>query len=568
MAHSSPISRPSRIGRLLTLLMVTGVALSLTLGGSGALAQKGKKKPAPAEEKKAPAKKDGKSTGPLDGDIVLKEKADAVTLAKTIDKLIDARLKEEKISASPSCTDAEFIRRAYLDLVGIIPTAEAVEQFLASKEADRRSKLIDSLLQNSRHGKFSAELWTKDLLNKESANRRLGETAMFQWLDERFNDNTAWDKLVYDLLTASGPQDKNGAVTFFISNNGPEKLTDKATQHFLGVQLQCAQCHNHPFTDYKQTEYWGMAAFFMQVSVSANPKQAAKNDTTIEVTDNTAGKGKKLKLPMDAKIVAPTFLQGGQPSLGKGEAYRPVLAKWMTSKDNPYFARAAVNKIWFDLFGRGLVNPYDDMHPDNPASHPDLLATLAHQLKQNDFDLKYIYQTICNSKAYQRSSKPTGDNGDDVEFFSHSLVRGLHPQQLYDSLVQVIGAEPTKIEGGPKKGGGKGGAGAPRQKFIDFFTGDDGYKPLEYQSGIPQALLLMNAKQFNSTTKAIALATKAGKTPEGVVEQLFLVAYARRPSAAELQKMTAYVQKQSTPSAGYADVLWALANSSEFALNH
>jgi len=548
---------------------VASIGLALAAGSPDALAQKGKKTPpAKTEDGKTPAKKGTKSASALDGKIVLQDKADAATLAKTIDQLIEARLQKEEVPTSALCTDEEFIRRVYLDLAGVIPTAEAVQQFLSQKDSDRRAKLVDALLADQRYGKFSGELWAKELLNRESVNRRLAETVLFKWLEERFNGNMAWDKLVYELITASGPQDKNGAVTFFIANNAPEKMTDKATQHFLGVQLQCAQCHNHPFTDYKQTEYWGMAAFFMNVTVSANPQQAAKNGTTIEVGEKAAGgKGKKLKLPMEAKIVPPQFLKGEQPTLAKAEAYRPVLAKWMTAKSNPYFARAAVNKVWFHLFGRGLVNPHDDMHPDNPASHPDLLATLAHQFKQNDFDLKYLIRAICATNTYQRSSKPQGDNGDDHELFSHALVRGLHPEQLYDSLVQVIGYEPGKLDAGPKKGA-KGQPTGARDKFINFFTGDDGYKPLEYQSGIPQALLLMNAKQFNATTKTIAQATKLGKSPEGVIEHLYLATLSRRPTAAESQKITAYVQKQANPQTAYGDVLWALLNSSEFGLNH
>jgi hypothetical protein len=574
IAKSATVNRTYfRISHWLSVLAIAGLGLALLQGTSGdALAQKKAKKkpqaePAKTVDTKSPAKTEKKSLGKLDGKILLEAPADYATLAKTIDQPIDHRLAKEEVSTSALCTDEEFIRRVYLDLVGVIPTADSVQNFLAAKEADKRAKLVDELLENPRYGKFFGEMAAKELLNKESNNKRLSEAGLYQWLQERFNGNMHWDKLTYEFITASGSPDQNGAVTFFIANNAPEKMTDKVTRNFLGVRLECAQCHNHPFTEYKQTQYWGMAAFFMNVSMSGNAKQAAKAGNSISVGENP-GKGKKLKLPMEAKIVPPLFLSGGQPDIAKGEAYRPLLAKWLTSKDNPYFARAAVNKTWFHLFGRGLVHPHDDMHPDNPASHPDLLATMAHQFKQSDFDLKYLIRAICASKTYQRSSKPTGNNADDNELFSHALVRGLHPEQLYDSLVQVIGAEPVKLDAGAKKLGLKGQPVGSRQKFINFFAGDDGYKPLEYQAGIPQALLLMNAKQFNPSTKAIAQATAAGATPQAVIEYLYLATVSRRPTAAETQKLTTYVQKQTSAQTAYGDILWALLNSSEFALNH
>lgn len=565
----TPAVKGWRIGRCATVLALAGVALAaIYTGGTDAFAQKAKKK-APVKVE-TPAQTEAKETVAFKfpGKIVLPGKADHRTLAKTIDQLIDAELKEYEVTASPLCTDEEFIRRVYLDLVGVIPTAAVVKDFLDSKEADNRARLVDELLGNPRYGKFQGELWAKQLMNNESVNRRLSEAAMLTWLSERFSANQPWDKLVYDFVTATGPQDKNGAVTFFISNAAPEKMTDLVTQNFMGVQLQCAQCHNHPFTDYKQEEYWGMAAFFLNVSISGNPNQAAKNGTPISVDENTgkAKKGKKLKLPPEAKKVGPSFLQDNtQPKLDKTQPYRPVLAAWMTSRDNPYFARAAANKMWFHFFGRGIVNPHDDMHPDNPPSHADLLATLADQFKQNDFDLKYLVRAICTSKTYQRSSKPAGNNADDQELFSHALVRSLHPEQLYDSLAQVMGTEP-QVNAAQK--GLKRQPANPRQKFIDFFTGDDGYKPLEFQAGIPQALLLMNAKQFSNNNKVINQAIKQAKNPKAVIEHLFLSTYSRAPSAAELQTMTAFVQKQASPQQAYGDILWALVNSSEFALNH
>lgn len=550
------------------LLAVIGLGVALVYA-SGSLAQAQNAKKGGKKNDTTSAKKVEKTSTPKkEVKPALQGKADFQTMAKTIDQLIGAELKKNEIDASPRCTDEEYVRRVNLDLVGVIPTPEDVTKFLNSKEPNKRSKLVDELLANPRYGKFFGELWTKQLLPKDSMTRKLGEGPMLTWMSDHLNKNTPWNKIVSDVVTATGPQDQNGAVTFFIANPAPEKMTDQITQRFLGVQLQCAQCHNHPFTDYKQTEYWGMAAFFMNVNISANPNQAAKQGKSIVVSENTTGKkGKKLKLPMEAKIVPAKFLKGEEPKLAKTEPSRPVLAQWMTSKSNPYFSRAAANRIWHHLMGRGIVNPVDDMHDDNPASHPELLATLADQFKQNDFDLKYLVRAICASETYQRSSKVTGNNGDDHELFSHAFVRAMHPEQLFDSLTQVIGNQPGVADGAKKKAVKNQPVGA-RAKFVDFFTGDDGYKPLEFQVGIPQALLLMNSKQLGNTTKAVNQAMKQVKTPEGVIEYLFLSTFSRRPTSSEVQRMVQYAQKQGTPQTAYSDILWALLNSSEFYLNH
>jgi hypothetical protein len=489
-------------------------------------------------------------------------------LASIIDKESQVRLDEEKVPVSPLADDAEFLRRVYLDLSGVIPPPDRVVAFLDSTDKNKRAKVIDELLADPRHGKFLAEIWTDMLIPRDSGNRRLKSEPLQEWLTAKFDKNTPWNKLVSDLVTATGAQDENGAVTFFVANPTPDKVTDHVTRLFLGVQLQCAQCHNHPFTAWKQTEYWGMAAFFMKVKTD-NPNKTAKNGTSASVTEKAGGK--KAKLPEGAKIVPAKFLGAEQPKLSPSQPYRPVLAKWMTSAKNPFFARAMANRMWGHFFGRGLVNPVDDMHDNNPAAHPELLSALAEQFTANNFDVNYLIRAICNSQTYQRSSRTVKGNQDDAELFSHMAIKALSPQQLYDSLTLIVGTpgKQGKQGAGKNKVAAKKGPVGPREQFINFFRTDEGADPTEYQSGIPQVLRLMNSAQLNNTSAALDRVLKGGSTPTQVVERLYLTVLSRRPTSEESTRLTSYVAKHSgTARQAYGDILWALLNCSEFALNH
>ncbi len=494
-------------------------------------------------------------------------KLDYNALAKFIDEKVNARIQYNEVATSSQCTDAEFIRRVYLDIVGVIPPAEKVREFLDSNDPNKRARLIDELLENPRYGQFFAEPWVNAMLPADTNNRRLPTEPMQEWLADKLNANTPWDQIVHDIVSAEGTIDKNGAITFFVANPGPDKLTNQVTQLFLGVQLQCAQCHDHPFTEYKQDEYWGMAAFFVNVRVNANPNQAAKKGKTLAVSENLKN-GRKLKFPGDYKKVPAKFLTGPEPELNKQKPFRPVLAEWMTSKDNRFFARAITNKLWHHFLGRGLVNPVDDMHDDNPASHPDLLAGMAEQLKANDFDLKYLIRAICNSETYQRSSRPTGNNSDDKELFSHSLVRNLTPEQLYDSLEAALKVDSEVAPKGKKRKPARNKGRSPREQFVQFFTGDSVFDPLEYQAGIPQALRLMNSRQMNNPQGFVGETMRTHKTPEAVIEHLYLSTLSRRPTQEEMTRLTQYVNQQKDARTAYGDIVWALVNSGEFGTNH
>jgi hypothetical protein len=503
---------------------------------------------------------------------------DAVGLARLIDDEIAQRLQQDKLQASPRCDDNEFIRRVYLDLNGVIPPPDRVKAFLDSQEPDKREKLIDSLLADGRFGKQLADIWVHQIVSADMENRLLPTGNLRKWLEEAFNANKPWSKIAEELVTSSGSMDANPATMFFVTNNGPDKVTGQVSRLFLGVQLQCAQCHNHPFTDWKQEQYWGMAAFFMRVKQDGTAKQYFKDGSPISVSETApvavakAAKKKKkdAPLPEGIKYVPAQYLTGEQPKLDKSGPARPALARWLTSVNNPYFARAMVNRTWSQFFGRGIVNPVDDMHDNNPATHPELLLALAEQFKRHNFDLKYLTKAIVLSETYQRSSKPIKGNEADMEMFSRMYVRALSPEQLVDSVIAVVGSPPGKGDLLAKKAAAAGKKGpllAPRDQLVRFFRADDGDDPLEYQDGIPQVLRLMNGPLFNNGGKTLQGAMLS-KGPTEAIDYIYMVALARHPTVQENQRLTTYVSQQKDKRTGYSDILWSLLNSSEFRLNH
>ena len=552
--------------RLTALAGFFAFSIGMSLDWSVAVGQeKATKATKQADKKKAAAATAALRPTPGAG-----QKLDAAALTKIIDAEIDRQLAEEKIPASARSDDAEFYRRLNLDLVGSIPTVEKTTAFLDSKDPNKRAKAIDELLGDERFGKFHAELWAGMMLPRESNNRRLSAAPLETWLADEFNKNVPMNTLVYDLLTATGEQDKNGATTYFIANPSVDKITDNVTRMFLGVQLQCAQCHNHPFTDWKQKEYWGMAQFFSKVRVNGNPNKAAKDGSPIAIIESDK-QGKKNKLPESALRVSAKFLGAEEPKLAASEPNRPVLAKWLVAADNPYFARAMVNRIWHGLFGRGIVNPVDDMHANNEPSHPELLDALTEQFKASGFDMKLLMRAILNSETYQRTSKPVTANKDDRELYSHRAVRAMLPEQLFDSLVTVMGKEerPRKGEMAPPMGKGKKGAG-PRDQFLNFFRVVEEPDVMQYEVGIPQVLRLMNSGQTNALQGVVDRAMKSGGADNAkTVEQIYLNALSRRPTETETKHIVDLVQK--TPASSrtvYGDLSWAMLNSSEFVLNH
>jgi Protein of unknown function (DUF1549)/Protein of unknown function (DUF1553) len=490
---------------------------------------------------------------------------DVKAVAKFIDAEINKKLAEAKIKPSARSSDAEFVRRVSLDIAGVIPSADRVTAFIDSSDADKRAKLIDELLASPKFGERLADTWATQMYPIESTNRFLTKAPLHKYLAETFNANKPWDQMAREIITAEGEVDKLGAVTYFAANQGVDKITDSIGKLFLGVQIQCANCHNHPFTHWKQVEYWGLAQFFYNVNINA-PRNGKDKDTTVSVSETARPNRRFNPLPESAKSVKPKLLGANEVSLSSSKPYRPVLADWMCTSDNPFFSKAKVNRVWAQYFGKGIVNPIDDLSDENEPSHPELLNGLAKEFSRGGFDLKNLVRAICLSDAYQRTSQPTPENKEDKVLYSRMEIKVLSPEQLYDSLMAVTGG----FEGGrpgpaPKA---KGGPVTPRDRFVQFFMGSENPKATDYEAGIPQALRLMNNPRLSGSPALLNEISKAGNQPNKVIERIYLMTVSRRPTEAETKRLTEYVAKASDAKTGYGDILWVLLNSSEFALNH
>jgi hypothetical protein len=396
------------------------------------------------------------------------------------------------------------------------------------------------------------DIWFRLLVPARQGKDRSPHHLFKAWLEGSFNANKPWDRTTYEILTAtatSRDEVPNNPATTWLMVDSTKTLqandaTDLVCQVFLGIRMNCAQCHNHPFVDLKRKEYWGMAAFFTQITRRPGFGLIETGDVRVQT-----------KLPESAQVVPARFLGGPEAKLEPGKPFRPVLAKWLTAPDNPYFARAKVNRVWAHLFGRGIVHPFDDMHEENAPSHPKLLELLTNEFIAGGYDVKNLVRAICRSDAYQRSSWPHGNKPSDPEWLAYRPVRVLTPWQLFDSL-QRLALVPSESKG--KKDA--------RRDFVKFFDSDGEPNPFAYERGIPQALRLMNATRLEGLLAQVA---GSEQTPAGVIERMYLTVLGRRPSAAETQRMVTHVQRSGTdPRQGYSDVLWVLLQSSEFTTNH
>lgn len=491
---------------------------------------------------------------------------DSKGISERIDTEIQKRLDAEKVPASPAASDAEFLRRVSLDIAGVIPSVEKAAAFLDSKDPDKRAKLIDELLASPEYARRMTDVWKALLIPNTAASARQKHEPFVQWLTAGFAANKKLDALVKDVLTSSGLQEENAAVTFFLTHETLDEITDRTARVFLGVQIQCAQCHKHPFGDWTQAEYWGLAAFFTKVKVVFENKNGNQKSGTKE--DGASKQAPYLTFPASMKALAPTFLRAEKPELRKDGPNLPALANWIASPKNPYFAKAGANRLWHQFFGRGLVNPVDDMTEANPASHPELLAALAREFADSGFDLQHLIRGICNSQTYQRTSKTVAGNAADKTLFSHMAVKVLSPFQMFDSLESVFSLANNEKTPPPTEATRKVKMGE-RSRFAVYFAGEDDPDPTEFQAGIPQALYLMNSGHHYSIARASNETLNRKKTPEPVIETFFMATYSRRPIDAEAKRMAEYIAKATGDKRpAYHDVLWALVNSTEFTSNH
>jgi hypothetical protein len=534
--------------------------------GSPALAQNPKldpKKPQPA-----PA-------GPM---------RDPVPAVAAIDRAWSKGLDEAKIAAAAEADDAEFLRRVTLDLTGRVPTWQQARAFLDNKDADKRRRLVDQLLAGPAFGQHFADVW-RMLLAPPEEGAKPRPDILSPWLADQLNRNRPWSDIVRELLTAEGSV-RIPELSFILTNSEmqrpkPEMLADATSRLFMGVELRCAQCHDHPFATWKQADFWSLAAFFSRTrptTIKGGPNLSIlEHDKPLEDEKGLSPiKGAALIVPAQTgnesgKLVRARFPRGEALPENVPMPYRTRLVDWLTARDNPWFARAAVNRFWAQLFGRGLVMPLDGFDERNPASNPELLDTLAKEFADSGYDLKHLLRCLTLSKAYQRTS--AGRDPAALENFARMAVKPMGPEALYDSLAVVVLMR-DKYE---KPTAGKpGGKGAPvqdgslplsRDEFAKFFRSRGG-DPNVINQGIPQALKLLNGPILGGGSPLIDRLCNGNTTREEAIETLYLAAYARRPRPAEMELFTAYLAKQPRPREGYTGMLWALLNSSEFLVNH
>ncbi|PQO45525.1 DUF1549 and DUF1553 domain-containing protein [Blastopirellula marina] len=488
------------------------------------------------------------------------EAAQMHAMAARIDELVLAKLQAEQVPPAPPANDGEFVRRAYLDLVGSIPTVAQTRAYLEDGSADKREKLIAQLLKSPAHPSHLATTWRALVLEPTDDPTSLqNEQGLQQWLREKFSENVRYDRLVEEFLTAT--QGNNGPGYFYAAQElKPELLAAETSRIFLGLQLECAQCHDHPFDRWKQDDFWGVAAFFAQLERPNNDNNLGLG--RFDIVDRSSG---EVTIPDTDKVVKPSFPGTDADYASFGGTRRQQLAIWMVSRDNPFMPRRAVNWAWSHMMGRGIVHPADDMSPQNAPSHPELLDELTTYFVKSGFDMRLLLQTIAITDTYARSSEAVSASEAPPELFARMAVKSLTPEQLYDALLKV----------GLLRGNNDGNLNdGMRNQFVTRMR-TAGKDRTTFDTGMPQALALMNGPPVSTATdpntSGILRAMSAPfLSDEQRLNVLFLAAYSREPNEQELLRYEEFLKSASPQeqSKALGDVLWVLANSAEFMLNH
>jgi hypothetical protein len=488
--------------------------------------------------------------------------------ATYIDRHVFERLKLFKIPASALSSDSEFARRAYLDACGILPTAEEARAFLADPSPEKRSKLIAALTQRPEFAELWAVKWADVLRVQDETMGGEGAQVFYRWIRESLAANKPMDQFAREILTASGPTRQHPPANFYRAITGAEDLSTATAQLFLGVRMGCAKCHNHPFERWTQDEYYELAAFFAQVRQVDGRRS---REATIELDPN----GEETHL-RTGKVVRTKLLGAAYVDVPKGRDRRTVLAEWMTRKDNPFFARAMVNRVWANLLGRGIVEPVDDFRDSNPPVNDALLDALAKDFVAHGFDLRYLVRTIMGSRTYQLSARPQPLNRHDDLYYSHALPRMLTAEQLADAISRVTGV-PDQYEGYPKGTRAMQVAGTQaRTPFLKTFGRPDRNLSCECERekdpNLFQALTLITDREIdrklNEGTGRIAVLAEAKKPDAEVLEELYLAAFSRLPTARERKEWLAYFARAGSRKQALQDLGWVLINSKEFLFRH
>ncbi|MEX2286360.1 MAG: DUF1549 and DUF1553 domain-containing protein, partial [Planctomycetaceae bacterium] len=485
-----------------------------------------------------------------------------------IDKLVWDKLERLGIPPSEPADDATFLRRAYLDVIGTLPTPDEARAFLASPDADKRAHLVDELLTRDEYADYWAMRWADLLRVDKTKITPQGAVAMHRWLRRQFAENRPYDEFVREIVTARGSTRAEGPAAFYQALDTPEVLSRSISQLFLGVRIECAQCHHHPFEKWGQDDYFALAGFFTGVV-----RKGIADGGLIIHSDG----GSDLVQPRTGQKV-PTHALAAQPiDLSNVRDHRSALADWMTDPNNPFFARVIVNRLWSHYFGRGLIEPIDDLRQTNPAVNEPLLDALAAHLRDLKYDLKAFTRTLLASRVYQLGSQPNESNIDDVQNFSHAAYKTLPAEVLLDAMCRATGVA-EKFNGWPE---GYRAVDIWDSQMPSYFFRIFG-RPTRVsvcqcersdEPSIAQALHLMNSPEIaekirHRRGRARELADSK-LTPSQIVDALYLGVLARYPGDDEQRLMlSAFQAGDGNRRTATEDILWALLNSKEFLFNH
>jgi hypothetical protein len=489
-----------------------------------------------------------------------------------IDEKLIAKWKALGLSPSPLCSDAEFFRRLHLDAIGSLPQPAEITAFLADPGADKRSRAVDRVLARPEFVDFWAQRWGDLLRINRAQLQDKGMWSFHNWVRAALCDNKPVDELVRDIITAEGSTYTDGPANYFRIGQNPADWAETTAQIFLGVRMQCARCHHHPFEKWTQDDYSGMAAFFVRIGTKRG------QDFGLFGGENVVylRPGGEFVDPRKGGIVRPHPLDG--PVMDDPLDRRRRLADWLTAKDNPFFARNFVNRVWSYVMGRGLVEPVDDMRATNPPTNPELLDALAADFVEHHFDLRHLLSTVMKSRAYQLSSHIAPENSADAldVYFARYTVKRLTAEQLADALDLVTGTR-EKYQGLPP---GTKASQLPDPLVRSFLLDVFGRPPRQVacecergsQPNIAQALHLLNGTFLNQKIGApggrLDGLLRAGKPAHAIVEELYLAALSRPPTPRELDKAQAWLAQALSPRDGMQDLLWTLLNSREFLFDH
>jgi hypothetical protein len=489
-----------------------------------------------------------------------------------IDEKLAAKWKSLGLSPSPLCNDEEFIRRLFLDAIGTLPTPEEIQTFLASQDPNKRDKLIDVVLTRPEFVDFWAYKWG-DLLriNRDSLQDK-GMWAFHNWVRACLRDNLPMDRMVRDIVTAEGSTFMDGPANYFQTGKTPTEWSETTVQLFLGIRIQCAKCHQHPFEKWTQEDYHGMAAFFTRMGTKNSQEFGIFGRETVVYLRPTG----ETNHPRTGRVVPPHPLDG--PAMDDPIDRRRQLADWLTKPDNPWFARNMVNRFWAYTMGRGLVEPIDDMRATNPPSNPELLDALAEDFGKAKFDTKHLLRTIFRSRAYQLSSRSTTGNKADASNVHHAraMPKRLTAEQLADAIDYATGTR-EKYVGLPL---GTRAIQLPDTRVRSFLMDTFGRPPRQVtcecervsQPNIAQAMHLLNGdfinKKIDQADGRIAKLIAAKAKPEAILEEIYLVTLSRLPRPEEITWAQGWINKAPNLREGAGDLMSVLLNSREFLFNH